>query len=269
MKDNFKISVIIPTYNRSEFILKAINSVKNQTFKVDEIIVVNDGSSDETIQILENIKDINVISTKNLGVSNARNIGIKNAKNNWITFLDSDDIWKEDKLEKQINFHKTNPDILFSYTNETWIYNNKEVNKGKSNKKYGGNIFDKIIKKCFIGASTTMINKKVFEDVGIFDTNLKVCEDYDLWLRIGKKYFIGYLEEELIFKIAGHENQLSFGDDILDVYRVKALLKHYHDNVLAKKELEKKLKVLHNGAKKRDNSEVLDFVDTISKEIFL
>ena len=134
-----KISIIIPTYNRAKFLLEAVNSVFNQTVKPFEIIVIDDGSNDNTKEVLENL-DVKYIYQKNRGVSSARNRGVKEAKGDWICFLDSDDIWLEDKLKEQILFHQ-NSDFLISQTDEVWIRNDKRVNKPKRYKKYGGNIF--------------------------------------------------------------------------------------------------------------------------------
>ena len=102
-----KISAIIPTYNRADFIAEAIESVQNQTYSIDEIIIVDDGSNDTTCSILKKF-DVKVIKTQNFGVSHARNLGIKEAKNDWVAFLDSDDEWKKDKLLIQANFFKNN-----------------------------------------------------------------------------------------------------------------------------------------------------------------
>jgi glycosyltransferase involved in cell wall biosynthesis len=259
----YNISVIIPTFNRANFISRAIKSVLNQTYQAKQIIVIDDGSDDETAEVLRQFDNIEVYHQSNSGVSSARNLGIQKAKYKWIAFLDSDDEWKNDKLEKQINFHKNNQKALISYTDETWIFNDKIVSKGKSNKKYKTDIFKNSIKKCFIGCSTVMIYKSVFEDIGNFDLSMKVCEDYDLWLRISGKYNIYLIEEELINKYAGHNNQLSFLFKAMDTFRIEALYKHinskYHDIVI--NEINNRLNILENGAKKRNNNKILKFVE--------
>ncbi len=265
------ISVVIPTFNRAKKVRRAIESVKNQTFKADEIIVVDDGSTDETLKILEKIKDIKVIYQQNLGVSEARNRGIKEAKGEWIAFLDSDDWWFEDKLLKQIKFHKENPDILISQTDEIWIKNGIQINKAKRfRKKLQGYIFKPSLNMCHISPSAVMIHRKVFEDVGVFDPSLPACEDYDLWLRISKKYFIGLIDEPLIAKTGGHEDQLSMKYWGMDRFRIKAMLKHINDpkvKDLVKKEIEKKCKILINGAKKRGNIEIEKEYSNLLKQI--
>jgi glycosyltransferase involved in cell wall biosynthesis len=252
-----KISLIIPTYNRATHIKNTLLSVFSQTIKVDEIIIVDDGSTDNTKQLLEQY-DIKYIYQENQGVSSARNRGIKEAKNNWICFLDSDDIWEANKIEKQIAFHKQNSHILFSHTDELWRFNNKIIKQKKHQLKPSGYCFKQNIPNTLIGASTVICHKSVFDDVGLFDEELKACEDYDLWLRILDKYEIGLIDEKLITKIAGHKGQLSFETPLMDSFRVKALLKHleskYKEEV--KQEILKKCDILINGAIKYQNDEL-------------
>ena len=249
-----KISVVIPTFNRANFILKAIHSIKEQSIPVNEIIVVDDGSTDNTKEVLQDL-DIVYIYQKNSGVSGARNTGIKCAKNNWIAFLDSDDTWHETKIEKQVEFHKSNLNILLSHTNELWKRGEKIINQKKHQQKPSGFCFLENLEACKIGPSTVMIHKDIFSEIGLFDEDLIVCEDYDLWLRISKEFEIGYLKEKLITKYAGHENQLSFTTFAIDQYRIQALEKHlesdYKDDV--QKELIKKIELILKGARKHNN----------------
>lgn len=253
-----KISVIIPTYNRANFLHKTLSSILNQSIEVDEIIVVDDGSIDNTKEIISSYKNdkIKYIYQENKGVSSARNMGIKTANNRWLCFLDSDDIWHEDKIEKQINFHKENLHILFSHTDELWMFKNKIINQKKHQLKPEGFCFEKNIPNTLIGASTVMINKKVLEEVGYFDETLIACEDYDLWLRILRKYELGLINEKLITKIAGHENQLSFNVPMMDRYRISSLFKHINSQhkVLILEEIIRKCDILIKGAIKHKNN---------------
>jgi len=258
-----KISVIIPTYNREKLLKKTLDSVLNQTVQADEIIIIDDGSSDNTKELIANYENntIRYIIQKNAGVSNARNNGIQKAKNDWICFLDSDDIWEINKLEKQIQFHKDNPHILFSHTDELWIFNDKIIKQKKHQLKPSGFCFEQNISNTLIGASTVMIHKKLFDNIGYFDENLIACEDYDLWLRILKKYELGLINEKLISKIAGHENQLSFSTKMMDKYRIKALQKHLNSpykDVIYKQFIDK-CNILIKGAIKHNNKEIEEF----------
>ncbi|MEA2017629.1 MAG: glycosyltransferase family A protein [Campylobacterota bacterium] len=257
MKLPIVISVIIPTYNRENLILRAINSVLNQTLKVDEIIVVDDGSKDDTRCIVKNL-DIKYIYQENSGVSSARNRGIKEAKNDWICFLDSDDIWDKTKIEEQVLFHKNNKNILFSHTQEEWIFNGKIIKQKKHQQKPSGFCFEDNISHCLIGPSTVMIHKSIFNDIGIFDEGLLVCEDFDLWLRILSKYELGLIDKKLINKLAGHENQLSFITPMMDTYRIKALLKHKNKDIV-KNMIIKKCDILIKGAIKHNNKDIENY----------
>ena len=219
-----KISVVIPSYNRKELIKRSINSVNNQTIKPFEIIVVDDGSFDGTEEMIKRNYDfIKFIKQKNKGVSAARNFGIKVSSGEWICFLDSDDEWKNDKLEKQIIAMKSNPGYKFFHSNEIWVKNGKRINQKKKHKKYGGDIFDKCLDMCRISPSSVLIDKTIFDDVGIFNENLVICEDYELWLRICDKYNVFFINEPLIIKYGGHQGQLSYSVDSIEYHRIKAL----------------------------------------------
>ena len=218
------ISVVIPSYNRKEFLKRSIDSAINQTKKPFEIIVVDDGTTDGTETMIKSDYDfVKFIKQKNKGVSAARNIGIKVSIGEWICFLDSDDEWKRDKLEKQINAMKSNPDYKFFHSNEIWIKNGLRINQKKKHKKYGGDIFDKCLDMCRISPSSVMINKTVFDEVGNFNENLVVCEDYELWLRICDKYRVFFIDEPLIIKYGGHQGQLSYSIESIENHRIKAL----------------------------------------------
>ncbi|MCV6608560.1 MAG: glycosyltransferase family 2 protein, partial [Campylobacterales bacterium] len=248
------ISVVIPTLNRSQLVLEAVKSVLNQTVKPFEIIVVDDGSTDDTKEVLEDL-NIKYIYQENKGVSSARNRGIQEARGGWIAFLDSDDVWLENKLEEQILFHQNN-DFLISQTDESWVRDGQKVNKTKKYKKQSGAIFFHSLDVCSITPSSVIINKVIFEDIGLFDESLEVCEDYDLWLRITRLYPVGLIEKELIEKRAGHGDQLSFKYHSMDLYRLKALKKH-SELPDVKDLIDKKRNILYKGAKKYNNDDLI------------
>ena len=218
------ISVVIPTYNRIELLKRSIDSVINQTIKPSEIIIVDDGSNDGTEAMVKKQYDsLKIIKQKNKGVSAARNSGIKASSGEWICFLDSDDEWKNNKLEKQITFVANNSDYKFFHSNEIWIKNGKRINQKKKHKKYGGDIFKKCLDMCRISPSSVLINKNIFEEIGFFNENLVVCEDYELWLRICDQYKVFFIDEPLIIKYGGHQGQLSYSIDSIECHRIKAL----------------------------------------------
>ena len=129
------------------------------------------------------------------------------------------------KLEYQINALSGHKDYLVCHTNEIWIRDGLRINQKQKHQKYGGFIFEKLLDICRISPSSILINRKVFNDVGNFDENLRICEDYDLWLRIAAKYPIYYLEKPLILKYGGHEGQLSKNLHGIEQYRIQSLEK--------------------------------------------
>ncbi len=255
-----KISVVIPTFNRIKILDRTLDSVINQTIKPYEIIVVDDGSNDQTGNWIKNkFPEINYFYQKNMGVSTARNTGIDMAKGDWIAFLDSDDEWNKDKLELQSKAIHNNKDIPLSHTNEIWIKNGVRINQKRSHQKFGGQIFNQCLKKCIISPSTVIIRKDIFNEIGLFDTSLPVCEDYDLWLRVTARYPVLLLEKELTIKYGGHSDQLSDIDSGIEKYHIisleKLLLKNFIDPVFkknAKEMLLQKLDIYRRGLKNRN-----------------
>ena len=259
------ISIVIPTYNRCELLKRAINSVLDQTINVREIIIVDNGSTDNTYEMISSLfPQTTYIYEKKKGVSFARNVGIKNCHSTWIAFLDSDDAWEPQKLEKQLFFsNNNNKKYRVIHTNEIWYKNNKFQNQLKKHEKSGGDIFQKSLQLCCISPSSAFIKKEVFDDYGFFDESLEVCEDYDMWIRITSKEEVGFLDNPLVVKHGGHDDQLSKKYWGIDRFRIKSLEKNLKNNwftVGQKKSvfnvLIKKLSIISNGAKKRDNEEI-------------
>ena len=254
------ISVIIPTFNRKKSLKRAIQSVLMQSYAPYEIIVIDDGSDDGTKEWLkDNYTNVKYIYQMNSGVSSARNKGIKFARGDWIALLDSDDEWLPSKLKDQANEIESNPAAKFLHTNEIWIRNGVRVNQMKKHKKYGGYIFEKCLDMCRISPSSVLIKKDIFDEIGMFDETLKVCEDYDLWLRFASKYPVHFLDQPLIKKYGGHSDQLSKVDDGIESYRIRSLKKIMNSGILNKKQktitkdvLVKKMYIYAKGLEKRN-----------------
>ncbi len=258
------LSVIIPTYNRSSFLGEAIQSVLDQEFfraHPDfsyEIIVVDDGSTDNTKQVISSFgKRVNYHYQKHKGVSVARNLGLELAQGDYIAFLDSDDLWKKEKIGVQLSFLRAFPQAKVCYTDEVWIRRGIYVNPKKKHQKYSGWIFDKVLPLCLISLSSALFRREVFEEIGKFDENLPACEDYDFGIRLAQKYPVYFLPQALILKRGGHPDQLSRKYWGMDRYRIQALEKALllelssGQQKLVKQEIVKKCRILVNGFKKR------------------
>lgn len=279
MKTSPEVSVIIPTYNRATLLPRAIDSVLNQTYRDFELLVIDDGSTDHTPGIIKQyMGKLTYIRQNHRGVAAARNLGIKSSNGKWIAFLDSDDYWLPKKLERQMEFMRAQPDLLISQTDEIWIRKGRHANPMKKHQKYGGYIFEKCLPLCIVSPSAVVINRQLFEKVGLFDENFPVCEDYDLWLRISLKFPIGFLPEKLIVKTGGHSDQLSKKFICMDRYRVLALEKILneeltpHQRALVIQEIIKKLTILSKGREKHPHlpniykSKLLDYQNLWEKE---
>jgi glycosyltransferase involved in cell wall biosynthesis len=222
---SYTVSVIIPTYNRGWIVRDAIDSVLGQTYADFELIVVDDGSTDRTPQILDAYGDrLRVIRQANQGVSAARNRGIGDASGPLIALLDSDDIWLPAKLGVQVDFFEKNPAALICQTEEIWIRNGLRVNPGKRHRKPSGMIFERSLELCLVSPSAVMVRRELFEKVGLFDESLPACEDYDLWLRVGCRFPVHLIDKPLTIKRGGHEDQLS-RQPSLDRYRIRSLVR--------------------------------------------
>ncbi|MCK5533663.1 glycosyltransferase family 2 protein [bacterium] len=221
------ISVIIPTYNRQEFLKIALQSVLNQTLQDFELLIIDDGSTDNTREMVKsfNNQKIKYFYQKNQGVSSARNRGIKLAQAPFISFLDSDDTWKKEKLAIQYKTMTENHQYLLSHTEELWYKNAKILNPRKIHKKQQGNVFPQSLKLCAISPSTVMIKKDLFDFIGLFDQNLLVCEDYDLWLRFTAIFPVLLIPQILTIKQGGHFSQLSQKFPCMDKFRIYSLEK--------------------------------------------
>ena len=250
------ITVVIPTYNRYKPLQRALNSVYAQTYLPKEVIVVDDGSLDETSQIVKDFPEVHYIYQENSGVSSARNLGVLHGTSDWIAFLDSDDEWHTEKLQEQVLFHKNNANILVSYTDERWIRNGAEVKIPKKFQKIGKDAFLENISYCNIAPSSVVIAKELLFNVGLFDESLEVCEDYDLWLRIASKHEMALVDKKLINKHGGADDQLSYKYWGMDRFRVQSLQKlvgsceKYHSDIV--NHLVSKYELLLKGALKYD-----------------
>ncbi|VAX28600.1 hypothetical protein MNBD_NITROSPINAE05-786 [hydrothermal vent metagenome] len=260
------VTVIIPTYNRADFLKEAIQSVVSQTFTDYELIVVDDGSSDHTKDVVREFSDIRLVAcSENSGVSHARNLGINLARGRYICFLDSDDLWIENKLKTQIHWMEAHADCQVCYTDEIWIRKGVRVNPMNKHRKYSGDIFPRSLSLCIVSPSSVLMRSSLFDEVGLFDEGLPACEDYDLWLRISRKYPVHFIAEKLIVKQGGHADQLSAKYWGMDRFRVIALEKLLREpslngekRALVVRTLVEKCGILIQGFSKRGKAEEVE-----------
>jgi len=195
------ITVVIPTYNRASYVCSAIDSVLLQTFEDFEIIVIDDGSTDDTLARLSAYRDkrLKVIHQNNLSQGIARNTGILESSGEYIAFLDSDDVWLPDKLELQYMQLRRSLNCFWSYTNAFSFQNsiNNLYDFSERMILHSGSISSKLIKLNFIGTSTVMVKKDCFDSVGLF-SDLPKAQDWDIWLRLASKFDICMVPEALV-----------------------------------------------------------------------
>ena len=263
------VSVIIPTYNRRFMTLEALNSVLKQTYRNLEVIVVDDASTDSTPDIQNRIYDERfkyIRHPKNKGVSATRNTGIKESHGEYISFLDSDDIWFKKKLEIQMDRILQEKKEGIYYTNERWVRNGKFLNQKKKHKKTSGWLFDRFLPLCLASISTVVLHKKIIDKIGLFDENLQAAEDYDFFIRGSIIYPFYFIDRPLVTKRGGHPDQLTRKLPALDQYRIRSLYKiYFFDGLLDAKrnlvfeELSNKCRILGNGCFKRNKKEPANF----------
>lgn len=249
---------------------RALDSVISQTHQPAEVIVVDDGSSDGTAELVErHFPGVRLLCQENRGVSAARNRGIEDSEGEWIALLDSDDEWRPEKLERQLAALKGRSELRICHTDEIWIRRGRRVNQRQIHAKHGGWIFEHCLPLCAMSPSSIVIHRSVLEAVGMFDEALPACEDYDLWLRICSRYPVLYLDEPLVVKYGGHEDQLSSRIWGLDRFRIQALEKVISDGGLSDEDREsaaamllQKVDIYLTGARKRGKtSEVKEYED--------
>lgn len=260
-------SVILPTYNRRQWTLEAVASVLAQTGIPRarwELVVVDDGSTDGTGAAVRARfgQEVRLVSlAQNQGVAAARNAGAAVARGEWLAFLDSDDLWRPQKLARHLAFAEAGGHAV-SQTDEVWIRNGRVVNPCHHHRKPSGDIFLPSLERCLVSPSAVLLHRSLWDRCGGFDPSLPACEDYDLWLRIACLEPVGLLPERLVIKRGGHPDQLSRQFWGLDRFRVASLLRLLQDAPLDRPRaeaalavLERKCTILATGAAKRGRAE--------------
>ena len=264
------VSVVIPTYNRWPFVGDAVDSVLAQSYTDFELIIADDGSTDDTAtQLVKFGSRLKLLRQTNRGAASARNFAVNEARGRYLAFLDSDDLWLPKKLEIQINFMERNPSVQICQAEEIWVRNGVRVNPKAKHRKPSGDIFARSLELCLVSPSAVLMTRELFCRVGGFDESLPVCEDYDLWLRIAVDSAVPLITQPLVIKRGGHADQLSRSTWGLDRYRVMALQKLLSSNLevgqrsLVFAVLRRKIAVLASGARKRGKLREADAYESI------
>ena len=196
------VSIIIPAYNRAHTIKMTLDSVLNQTYKNYEVIIVDDNSKDNTYEVVKPYLSDNIFyykNEKNLGGGKSRNVGVEHSKGSILAFLDSDDEWLPEKLEKQVNIFMTNEDIALVYTKFYLISETSGKKFVSEETKRLNDDFKSILCNNFIATTSTIaIRREAFLDINGFDDYLKTCQDWDLYIRTLKKYKVKGIEEPCV-----------------------------------------------------------------------
>jgi glycosyltransferase involved in cell wall biosynthesis len=232
-----KVSVIIPTYNRAGTLSECVESVLGQTFQDYELIVVDDGSTDDTREALERYRDkLHYIYQENQGPSRSRNRGISEARGELIAFLDSDDVWTPDKLEKTVPALEGDADAGIIFTNVIFQGPGGEIVRVTE---YGGltqgQLRDMMMERTLIVTSSAVVRRRVFEEIGVFDETLTYAEDWDMFYRIVRKYPAKIVRDKLtIYRfsknsmLANHEKREKL---VQDTFTVLERIYSYPENV--------------------------------------
>lgn len=268
------VSVVIPVYNRVASCVRAVQSVAEQTHGDWELIVVDDGSTVDLSPVEQAVTNAGgvLLRQERAGVAAARNRGVCAASGKWLAFLDSDDYWLPQKLERQFAYAAANPQLSLQQTEEIWIRNGRRVNPAHRHAKPEGEAFNRSLELCCISPSSVLLKRAALIACGGFDERLRVCEDYDLWLRMTARLQCGLVATALVVKHGGASDQLSRSEPAMDRFRVFSLLKLLATGNLerqkaaaAAKAAAAKAAVLHSGATKRGYRRAAEFYGAVKE----
>lgn len=203
------VSVVITAYNYAAYLPKAIDSVLGQTYRNIEVIIVNDGSTDNTEDAVApylNDGRVTYITQKNSGQASSKNRGIRASRGGFVAFLDADDFWRSDKLERQMPLFSKDPQTGVVYSDLNFIGPGGEPLDIERPQRFRGDILQELFLDNFIGFSTTVVRKECFERAGVFDEGLSMAIDWHLWLRVACHYRFDYVDEPLLYYRWGHAN---------------------------------------------------------------
>jgi len=230
MSEHPLVSVVTASYNMEQYVCKAVDSVLGQDYPNIEIIVVNDGSTDDTrdrLAIYDNDDRVTVIHQQNLGQTVAKNKGLAAARGEYVGFCDADNIWLPEKLTRQVPLLQSRPKVGVVYGNIALIDGDGKPLPHPKTKRYSGRITAKLLVDNFVTFNTTLVSRHLLEEVGGFDEDLRMAIDYDLWLRISLDHEFLYLDQPLVeYRIWGGQMSHRTGERMDNFFR---LLKKFLD----------------------------------------
>lgn len=263
MTEELGVSVVIPTYNRAELLARSVESVQRQTYRKWEIIIVDDCSTDDTEQIVKDFEDYRIRyirNEKNLGAGASRNRGVELARYKYIAFQDSDDVWRCDKLEKQMEYMSIHYEYDMVYCSFLKHYSdgNEIIVPNRQTGNRQGDMRTTLLINNMIGTPTILIKKECFMICGGFDEELRSIEDWDFVVRASEKSLIGFIEDVLV---DAYETQGSISYDGAEYYKAKCKMLAANAGYLQENGLFDRLVMeMFNDAEQRG---VLDSVKTI------
>ena len=263
------VGVVIPVRDRAAMVVEAIASVAAQTYRDVELVVVDDGSSDESASAAERALAAarlvgRVLRLPHGGVAAARNAGAATLDARWIAFLDSDDCWLPTKLARQLEWLAAHPTYRIAQTGERWVDRGRHRNPRLWHRKEE-RLFLRSLERCLVSPSAVVVARDLFIEHGGFDEAFRVCEDYELWLRVTARELVGLVPETLVVKRGGHAGQLSRSSWGLDRWRVAALAKLLATVPVTRAEraaaiavMRRKCAILASGADRRGRADEAD-----------
>ncbi len=227
------VSVIIPSFNNADFLPECIESALSQDYSNKEIIVIDDGSTDNTKALLSQYANkVNFIYKQNGGPASARNFGIRHSCGEYVAFLDADDIWFSNKLSAQIEYMKAHKEIGLCFTNFTFRQDTEELRYSEINRMLNSkNLFNELLKGNFINTSTVILRRELLDISGTFDEDPRLIsvEDYNLWLRLSRICKFGFLKEVLVIR-RNHPKSLSYNFEKMykaDLYNFEKIMSEF------------------------------------------
>ena len=218
-----KVTVVITTYNSITYLPETLESVLRQTFTDFEVLLVDDGSTDSTVQWASELVDsrVKLITQENQGVCVARNTGIAHALGEYVAFLDSDDLWEPTKLEKQVRYFEDNPSLGLVHTWLALIDEQGNLTGRVLTSNAEGDVWEQLVQKNTVACSSTMVRRCCFEALGGFDSNLRVAEDWDMWIRMAERYQFGLIQEPLVrYRQRINSKSKNYPKRIQDLHRI-------------------------------------------------